>query len=206
LRKIKKTYPSWKLTGVDFSPIACELAAERTGIEVVEGSVLSLPFPAAGFDVIVSCDVVCQVSDPAMAMREFFRCLRPGGWVVLTMPAYQWLYSYHDREVANLKRYTRPGVDRLLGEAGFEIVRSTYWNTLPFPLAVIKRKVLPPPSSATSDVKAFPVPVEAFFNGLMAIEHGWFSLGGRLPFGTSVLTVAKKPSDHHATPDHEPRP
>jgi ubiquinone/menaquinone biosynthesis C-methylase UbiE len=193
LRKIKKAHPSWELTGVDFSPVARQLATERTGVRIVEGSVLSLPFPAAGFDAIVSCDVICQVSDPAVAVGEFFRCIRPGGLVVLTMPAYQWLYSYHDREVANLKRYTRGEVSRLLGDAGFEILRSTYWNTLPFPLAVIKRKVLPSPSSTASDVKAFPAPVEAFFNGLMAVEHGWLSLGGQLPFGTSVLTVARKP-------------
>jgi len=205
LRKLKNTHPSWNLTGVDFSPVACALAVERTGTGIVEGSVLSLPFPTASFDAIVSCDVICQVPSPAVAVREFYRCLRLGGLMVLTMPAYQWLYSYHDREVANLKRYTRDEVSQLLREAGFEILSSTYWNTLPFPLAVLKRKLLPSPSSTASDVKAFPGPVEAFFNGLMAIEHGWISLGGRLPFGTSVLTVARKPSDHQATVVHEPR-
>lgn len=193
LRKLKNAHASWKYTGVDFSPLACELARERTGAELVEGSVLSLPFSAAEFDAIVSCDVICQVSNPAVAVAEFFRCLRSGGLMVLTMPAYQWLYSYHDRQVANLRRYTRREVNHLVAEAGFEILRSTYWNTLPFPLAVLKRKVLPAPSSAASDVKAFPAPVEAFFNGLMSIEHAWLSLGGQLPFGTSVLTVARKP-------------
>lgn len=193
LRKLKKVHPAWKFTGLDLSPIACEMAAERAEVEIVQGSVLSLPFPAATFHAIVSCDVLCQVSEPGVAMREFCRCLRPGGFVVLTMPAYQWLYSYHDREVANLRRYTRCEVNQLLAEAGFEIFRSTYWNTLPFPLAVMKRKLLPTPRSTTSDVQAFPAPVEACFNGLMAIEHGWLSLGGRLPFGTSVLTVAGKP-------------
>ena len=116
--------------------------------------------------------------------------------MILTMPAYQWLYSYHDREVANLRRYTRREVHQLLSGNGFDIVGSTYWNALPFPLAVLKRKVLN--SSAGSDVKAFPAPVEFFFNGLMAIERGWLSLGGTLPFGTSVLTVARKPSNPHA--------
>lgn len=199
LKKLKTVFPRWKLMGADFSPMACELAAERTGLEIVEGSILKLPFPDNEFDAVVSCDVVCQVSSPATAIQEFYRCLRPGGRLVLTMPAYQWLYSYHDRSVANLRRYTRGEVSTLLEMEGFKILRSTYWNTLPFPLAVLKRKLLPS-SSKTSDVKLFPAPVEAFFDGLMGMEHGWLALGGRLPFGSSVLTVARKPSDLQANP------
>jgi hypothetical protein len=101
------------------------------------------------------------------------------------------MYSYHDREVGNLRRYTRGEVNALLAGAGFAIVSSTYWNTLPFPLAVLRRKILPP-AAPVSDVGLFPAPVEAVCNGLMALEHGWLGLGGRLPLGNSVLTVARK--------------
>ena len=125
LRRLHEAQPAWVLTGVDFSPLACELARERTGGEVVQGSITALPFPATAFDAVVSCDVVCQVTDPAQAVGEFHRCLRPGGVVVLTMPAYQWMFSYHDREVGNLRRYTRGEVNALLGAAGFTMVSST---------------------------------------------------------------------------------
>jgi hypothetical protein len=101
------------------------------------------------------------------------------------------MYSYHDREVGNLRRYTRGGVNDLLRAAGFTITRSTYWNTLLFPLAVLRRRILPP-AAPTSDVGLFPAPVEAGCNGLMALEHGWLGLGASLPFGNSVLTVARK--------------
>ena len=191
LRRLHAAQPTWHLTGIDFSPLACELARARTGAEVVQGSIAALPFPEAAFDAVVSCDVVCQVADPAQALREFNRCLRPGGVVVLTMPAYQWMYSYHDREVGNLRRYTRSEVGALLGAAGFTVVRNTHWNTLPFPLAVLRRKLLPP-AAPSSDVGLFPAPVEAGFNGLMAVEHAWLGLGGSLPFGNSVLTTARK--------------
>jgi ubiquinone/menaquinone biosynthesis C-methylase UbiE len=191
LRRLREAQPAWKLTGLDFSPLACQLARERTGGEIVQGSVAALPFAAATFDAITSCDVVCQVADPALAVREFHRVLRPGGIVVLTMPAYQWMYSYHDREVGNLRRYTRGGVNNLLRAAGFAITGSTYWNMLPFPLAVLRRRMFPPAAPA-SDVGLFPAPVEAFFRGLMALEHGWLGLGAPLPFGNSVLTVARK--------------
>jgi SAM-dependent methyltransferase len=191
LRALQAAQPAWRLTGLDFSPLACERARERTGGEVVQGSIAALPFPAATFDAVSSCDVVCQVTDPAQALREFHRCLRPGGTVVITMPAYQWMYSYHDRAVGNLRRYSRRELNALLVAAGFAVVRTTYWNTLPFPLAVLRRKIFPP-AKARSDVAAFPPWLEAVLNGLMAVERGWLARGGRLPFGTSVLTVARK--------------
>jgi len=191
LRRLREARPHWQLTGVDFSPLACALARERTGGEVLEGSITALPFAAATMDAIVSCDVVCQVADPAQALREFHRCLKPGGVVVVTMPAYQWMYSYHDQEVGNLRRYTRGEVELLLRAADFVVTFNSYWNTLPFPLAVLRRKLLPPPAR-TSDVRLYPAPLEAAFNGMMALEHAWLGAGGRLPLGNSVLTVARK--------------
>lgn len=191
LRRLHQAQPAWQLTGLDFSPLACDLARERTGGEIVQGSVAALPFPDETFDAVVSCDVVCQVSGPAQAVREFRRVLRPGGVLVLTMPAYAWMYSYHDRAVGNLRRYSRGEVDQLLRAAGFAIIASTYWNMLLFPLAVLRRKLFPPAAPA-SDVGLFPVPVEALCHGLMALEHGWLRLGASLPFGNSVLTVAQK--------------
>lgn len=191
LRRLGETHPAWQLTGLDSSPLACELARQRTGREIIQGAVAALPFAAAAFDAVVSCDVVCQVNDPAAVVREFHRCLKPGGVMVLTMPAYQWMYSYHDQEVGNLRRYSRGEVRELLQGAGFSIRRDTYWNMLPFPLAVLRRKVFPPKKPA-SDVQLFPGPLEAAFSAAMALEHAWLGAGGRLPFGSSVLTAARK--------------
>lgn len=192
LRHLHAAHADWVLTGLDLSPIACELARERTGGEVVQGSIAALPFGAATFDAVVACDVVCQVTEPARAVAEFHRVLKPGGFAVLTMPAYQWMYSYHDKEVGNLWRCTRGEVNARLHTAGFRVVRSTYWNMLTFPLAVLRRKILTP-LARTSDVRLFPAPVEAGFNAVMAVEHAWLAAGGVLPFGNSVLTVAQKP-------------
>jgi hypothetical protein len=108
------------------------------------------------------------------------------------MPAYQWMYSYHDREVGNLRRYTRGETNDLLRAAGFRVMDGTYWNMLPFPLAVLRRKIFPPAVPA-SDVAAFPPLLEAVFNDLMAFEHAVLGLGARLPLGNSVLTVGRKP-------------
>jgi SAM-dependent methyltransferase len=199
LRHLRGKHPAWQLTGLDFSPLACELARSRTEASVVEGLVTQLPFSDGTFDAVVSCDVLCQIADPGQALREIQRCLKPGGVVVLTMPAYQWMYSYHDREVGNLRRYNCGEVGAEMRGAGLAVVYNTYWNMLPFPLAVLRRKVFPPAESA-SDVRVYPAPVEAAFNGLMALEHAWLDMDFRLSIGNSVLTVGQKSS--HYGPVH----
>ena len=192
LRHLHTVGPSWQLSGLDISPLACQLTRERTGTEIAEGSVIKLPFADGMFDAITSCDVLCQVEHPEAALREFRRCLRPGGVVVVTMPAYQWLYSYHDRQVANLRRYTAKCLTQLFRDASIQPVHYTYWNALPFPLAVLRRKLFPP-RDPTSDVRLYPAPLEFMFNAMMALEHGWLSAGGRFPYGSSVLVVGRKP-------------
>jgi SAM-dependent methyltransferase len=191
LMRLRRDRPQWTLTGLDFSPLACELARERASTRVVTGSIEALPFPEERFDAVISCDVVCQVAEPVQAVQEFFRVLRPGGILVMTMPAYQWMFSYHDQAVGNLRRYSRNEVGCLLAKAGFHLEVSTYWNMLPFPFAVLRRKLLPG-GKADSDVALFPAPVEAAFNAMMVIEKQWLDVGGVLPCGSSVLTVAKK--------------
>src|ERR1035437_8785336 len=155
LRHLRTVQPTWRLSGMDLSPLACQLARERTGAEITEGSVTQLPFANESFAAIASCDVLCQVEQPRIALGEFVRCLQPGGVVVLTMPAYQWLYSYHDRQVANLRRYTSTGLRALFRAVGLQPAYSSYWNTLPFPLAVLRRKIFPP-ADPTSDVRLYP--------------------------------------------------
>lgn len=192
LRHLRAEQQTWRFGGLDFSTLACQMTRERTGLEITEGSILALPFGDASFDAVTSCDVVCQVDEPAKALVEIFRVLRPGGIVVLTMPAYQWLWSYHDVEVGNLRRYSRGETAALLAAAGFQPERSTYWNMLPLPLAVLRRKIFPP-RTPTSDVRLYPVPVEAMFNAMMALEHACLHHVGALPCGSTVLAVARKP-------------
>ncbi len=191
LRRLRPAQPDWALAGLDFAPLACELARERTGLPVTEGSVTALPFAADTFDAVVSCDVVCQVEDPVAAVREFHRVVRPGGVAVLTMPAYRWMHSYHDRAVGNLRRHSRTETADLLRAGGFTVAYATYWNALLFPLAVLQRKVLCA-AAADSDVRLYPAPVEAICDTMNVIEHAWLRRGGRLPWGNSVLAVGRR--------------
>jgi ubiquinone/menaquinone biosynthesis C-methylase UbiE len=191
--RLSAAEPRWKLCGIDQNPLACELARRRCGpgTPIREGSVTAMPYDHRAFDAVVSVDVVCQVEEPARVVAEFFRVLRPGGVVVINVPAYRWMWSYHDEAVHTRKRYTRTEVAHLLRQAGFRLTRLTHWNALPFPLVWAKRKIFPR-SGATSDVRDYPGVVDAVLLGMMAVEHAWLEAGGSWAWGTSILAVAHK--------------
>jgi SAM-dependent methyltransferase len=170
------------------------LARQRcgAGVEIREASITALPFPDGSFDAVASVDVICQVDNPEVAIAEFFRVLRPGGTVVINVPAYMWMWSYHDDTVHTKHRYIRAEVAGLLREGGFALQTLTHWNALPFPLVWAKRKIFNG-ANDTSDVKDYPAPIDAMLRGLMAIEHAWLRMGGSWAWGTSVFAVARKP-------------
>ncbi len=192
--RLRQAEPTWTFSGIDFMPIAGELARQRCGpdVDIRVASITELPFADASFDAVVSADVICQVENAEVAAAEFFRVLRPGGIVVINVPAYMWMWSYHDDSCQTKHRYTRSEIETLLIGAGFADRRTTYWNALSFPALWAKRKLLRR-ATDTSDVKRYPAPVEAGFNGLMALEHAWLRAGGSWAWGTSVFGVARKP-------------
>jgi hypothetical protein len=109
----------------------------------------------------------------------------------VNVPAYPWLWSYHDEAVAGRRRYLRPGLGGLLRAAGFLKVWVTYANATTLPLVVARRKLLPAPKGG-SDVELQPAPVEAGLGLLGQVENQWIADGGTLPFGSSVFAVAVK--------------
>lgn len=195
IRRLAKTHPAWRWTGVDVERQACELARTRVGsAEICEASVTALPWTAETFNAVVSADVLYHVDDDEAALREFFRVLKPGGIAVINVPAYRWLWSYHDVATHAKRRYDRSELIGKLRAAGFAGVRATHWNALPLPLVIVRRKFLPAPKGG-SDVQLQAAPVERAFDVAMAAERVWLRGLGRLPWGSSLLAVARKPTD-----------
>jgi len=193
IRFLSATDHGWQLTGVDVSPVACGLARARTGAEIIEASITALPFADGSFDAIVTGDVIYHVEDAAAVLREFARCVRPGGVVLVNEPAYRWLWSYHDDAVESKHRFTRPELVGLFQSAGLEVRFASYANMLALPLVAARRKLFPP-ARPTSDVQLFPPPVEAILSAMARLEHAWTKRGWPLPAGSSVFVAAVKPA------------
>ncbi|MBM3549505.1 MAG: class I SAM-dependent methyltransferase [Alphaproteobacteria bacterium] len=177
-------------TGLDYAEVAARYARLKSGRPVAVGSINDLPFREGVFAAVVSADVLAQGSvDESRALAEIHRCLAPTGIVILNLPAYGWLVSDHDRRVHQPRRYTAGRLRQLLGEAGFRAIFTTYWNTILFPLMVIRRLLLP---GDNGDVRLMPAPVEATFRAAVDIESWILARGVPLPFGGSVLAVGVK--------------
>lgn len=192
IRALHKHEPLWSITGLDFSPLACSLARERTGVDIVEGSITDLPFPDQSFDILTSADVISQVADASVALCEFARVLRPGGVVVINVAAYQWMWSYHDDTCETHHRFRRSELLQMVRSCGLQPQQASYANMMIFPLIIARRKLLPP-SSPTSDVQSYPPAVEKICGTLSRLEQAWVKQGGTLPTGCSVFIAARKP-------------
>ncbi len=130
LARLRAAFPRARLTGIDLSETALGLTNDRnTGAELVRASTDDLPFPDASFDAVLSLDVLAfRGVDEFKALGEMHRVLRPGGTLVINVPAFDFLRGSHDVAVNQVRRYTRPQLSALLARAGFAETRSTYWN------------------------------------------------------------------------------
>jgi SAM-dependent methyltransferase len=191
IRRLGPRRPEWQWTGVDVSPLACQLARERSATDVREASVTGLPFRDGEFAAVVSADVLYHLDDDETALREMARVVRPGGVVVINVPAHRWLWSYHDVAVAGRRRYGRKELAGKLARAGLTPRRLTHWNSVLLPLIAIRRKLLPA-SHGRSDVRLAAPWLESVFSGVAATEATWVRTGANLPAGSSILAVATR--------------
>jgi SAM-dependent methyltransferase len=177
--------------GVEFSAKAARRAGQKSGLPVASGSVNALPFAEGHFAAALVADVLCHSAvEPATALAELFRVLRPGGLLVVNMPAYAWLLSAHDRRVHNARRQTAGELRRMLEAAGFVRPVLRYWNGLLLPLMIVQRKLRARRHDSASDVATFPPWLNATFHAITEIER---RSGLRLPAGGSILAIAERP-------------
>ena len=180
------------VTGVELSHTSVLLARERGTGEVIEGSVLDMPFAADSFDLAASLDVIEHLEDDLGALREMRRTVTPGGSLLVTVPAYPWLWSGHDEINHHHRRYTRRSLERVAVQAGWEQVRTTYFNSLLLPAAIILR-VLDRLSTKTTesslDLWVPPRPFNWLLERPLALEGAMIARGGRIPGGLSLLAV-----------------
>ena len=128
--------------GMDVSEHATALWKRSAGGSRCRASVNAMPYAKESFDAVYSVDVLgCSGVDQKAAMTEMARVVRPGGAMVLLVPAYQWLLSTHDAAVHSVHRFTRAELADLVRRAGFEVVRLTHRFPLFFPAIATVRMV-----------------------------------------------------------------
>jgi SAM-dependent methyltransferase len=177
--------------GLEYDGAAAAMAAAKAGRPVVSGSVNEMPLGDGSLGAYLSLDVLCHGGvDPARALAEAHRCLKPGAIAVFNLPAYDWLLSAHDKRVHNVRRFTRGQARSLLAGHGFRLLRSTYWNTLLFPLMLLHRLI--GSDDRASDVRDYPKWLDALFSTALGLERAAIAVGISLPFGGSLLVVAAR--------------
>lgn len=181
--------------GLDVSEDAIKFCRER-GLERVRlGAAEELPFEPGTFDLITSLDVVEHLDDDVDGLKQMHRALRPGGRVLIFVPAFMFLWGVQDDVSNHRRRYRLPQLLSVLREAGFEIEQSTYANIIFFmPVLIVRTFMRWFNIKASTEVH---IGISLFnrpFGWLFGAERYWLKYF-RLPFGVSALCVARKPLD-----------
>ncbi len=180
--------------GIDISEEAIAFCRSR-GVVAVRGSILALPVRSSAVDGVTSFDVLYHrwVPDDLLAMREMARVLRPGGLLLVRVPALKLLWGAHDEAVHSRHRYTRSELEGLLAQAGLRLVRSSYANFFLFPVLLARRTLDRLLGRHGSDVGFLPAPLEWGFRSLLEVEAWLIGRGVSLPIGASLFALARKP-------------
>jgi len=193
------------VVGVDPNPKPLAVARER-GYDVREGRAEALPFGPDEFDLVALLDTVEHCPDDMAVLRECCRVCAPGGYLVVTAPAFQWLWSHNDELNGHQRRYSAPELRARLVSAGWTVARLTYNNFALFPMAaglILLRRTTrrePELGSPHFDDDSYQVEMEPAPPLLNTVLTGvtWMEAQVlrwvRLPLGTSLIAVAQKPA------------
>lgn len=164
-------------------------------------SALALPFRSDSFDVVGAFDVIEHLDPESAAVGELTRVLRPGGRLLVAVPAYQWAWTDFDVQNGHHRRYTRARIVAALEAAGMEVHRSTYAFTSMFPLFAAERMARKVRAAVSRDTPVgaadiVEVPQTSAWQDRVLLTLGridaWLLGRVDLPFGSSVFAVAVK--------------
>ena len=177
--------------GVDVSDDALEFC-RRKGLKVQRGLAETLPYSDETFDLTTALDVVEHLDDDIVGLKEMYRVTRSGGYSLIFVPAFMWLWGVQD-DISNHRiRYTKSQIVERLKTAGYEIERATYANWTFFaPIlggrTIMKITGIKPESENNITVSA----LNGVFGKLFGAERFWLR-NFNFPFGVSIVVVAKK--------------
>ncbi len=195
-RTLQELVDYGEVQGVELSPEAAELARSRGHGEVLVGRLEALPFPDSTFDLITCLDVIEHTPDDRVTLAELLRVSRPGGWLLVTVPAYQALWSLHDEANHHYRRYSRAMLRDAALNAGWTVARMSSFNSLllaPAAAVRIAQRRLGTHNGYTNDLALGPAWLNAVLERPLALEADWLARGRTLPFGLSLMGVLRAP-------------
>jgi len=181
--------------GIEPSAEARKWAREKGVKNLTEGTGEKISYPSQRFDLVVALDVLEHIKDDLRALREFRRVLKDKGLLLITVPAFNFLWSRHDELNHHFRRYRLKDIKRMLNLNGFEVEKATYIYFFLFPFLVIVRilqKFIPEKLTFSSvELKLPPLFINKILICLCLIEV-FFIKWGFLPWGSSIIILAKK--------------
>jgi SAM-dependent methyltransferase len=184
--------------GFDYSPHAAAFWSKRGLDGACVASINEIPFPDRSFQAVVSVDVLeCEAVDETLAYTEMWRVLRPGGYLVIVVPAYDWLMNpEHHKAVAAVRRYSHSRLESLLTRRPMDVLRITHLFGSVFPAVASYRladRLFSSKSEHTprSDLRRLPAAVNGVLIRVVDLERRILRHCD-VPFGSSLMAVARK--------------
>lgn len=185
------------VSGIEVDSELAQIARSRDHGEVRIGRIEQLPWESDHFDLTTCLDVIEHTPDDQPPLRELWRVARPGGWLVLTVPAYPALWSYHDELNHHYRRYTRTSLRAAAAEAGWRIERLTSFNALllaPAALVRLVQRRWRPADKHSVGLERLPEWLNQVLEWPLRLEARALAQGFTLPMGLSLLAVLRKPA------------
>lgn len=183
-----------KSYGIDMAKEAISFCRSRGLNNLVISKVESVAYLSESFDVITALDVLEHIDDDVAAMKELYRVCKPGGMLLVTVPAYGFLWSEHDEALHHRRRYAAHELRNKLTLAGFDIERCSYFITLFFfPILAIRilQSIFKDSTHPKTSHIALPRIINKLLIAILAFEQ-WLLHFINLPFGVSIVCVARK--------------
>jgi SAM-dependent methyltransferase len=180
--------PLGEAEGVDFSDEAVAFCHERGLHGVRKARLEELPFPERRFDLILATDVIEHLDDDRRALSELRRVAAPGARLIVTVPAYNWLWSRHDESHHHRRRYTMRRLRERVTVTGWEPRASSYYyaTLLPAVAAVRAVRKLPARGNGRSDLALTPAGLDRVMELPGRVEAALIERGFALPAGVSI--------------------
>lgn len=189
---LSKLSEQFEAYGTDTSALAVEFCRQRGLANAFCCTLDTFPRPELQFDLVTMLDVIEHIEDDSATLRQAGRLLRSGGRLLVTVPAYQFLWSHHDDLNHHKRRYTRTALRQVLEQSGFTVEMLSYYNTLLFPTALFERiveKMITMGSDTT--LKIPPLPLNKMLKSIFSTER-FFLRKIAFPFGLSVIALARR--------------